>query len=76
MIGDLYDLERRVFEEVRRNSGEMPQSDPGMDVATTLRAVVLLGSVCLALLGMCELRDMTHPPVQTAAVTARLGTGR
>ncbi|WP_147822514.1 hypothetical protein [Salidesulfovibrio onnuriiensis] len=69
MNDSLYELEKRVYEEIRRNSGATGRKDPGYDAANTLRALVLLGSICMAMLGMCELKNIVTDNVQATTVS-------
>jgi|GEM_PF-1393499 len=68
MNGDLYDMERHAYEEIRRNSGAARHDNAGHDVTNTLRAVVVLVSICVALLGICTLTTIATE--ETPRITA------
>lgn len=66
MNGDWYEMERHIHREIRKNANaEMQAGRRKVNLMTTLRAAALVGSICLVLLGMCQLKHLRAEPLGT-----------
>lgn len=77
MNGDLYEMELRVYEEIRKGvSPSLRARKRRMDKGNALRAGIMMGFLCLALLGMCRIKDVSAPTEhvrKTTTVSASYG---